>query len=180
MQKVLDTLFARRAVRAGGPAPASVEEERAGFVPADVLHPIPADVTVTDVTVGSASAHWLIPPGADPDRVLLFLHGGGFQFGSVRSDGELASRIGRAAGMTVLFLEYRLAPEHPYQAAIDDVIAAWRWLRTERGLDPASMAVAGDSAGGGLARLPVDPPPEAAEATEHAGAFLRRHITGGA
>jgi monoterpene epsilon-lactone hydrolase len=82
--------------------------------------------------------------------VLLFLHGGGYEFGSVRSDGELAARLGRAGGMRVLFLEYRLAPEHPFPAAIDDVLAAWRWLRTDEGVSAGSMAVAGDSAGGGL------------------------------
>jgi monoterpene epsilon-lactone hydrolase len=81
----------------------------------------------------------------------LFLHGGGFEFGSVRSDGELAARLGRASGMRVLFPEYRLAPEHPFPAAIDDVLAAWRWLRTDQDLSASSVAVAGDSAGGGLA-----------------------------
>jgi epsilon-lactone hydrolase len=83
--------------------------------------------------------------------VLLFLHGGGFEFGSVRSDGELAARLGRASGMRVLFPEYRLAPEYPFPAAIDDVLAAWRWLRAGQGLNASSVAVAGDSAGGGLA-----------------------------
>ena len=83
--------------------------------------------------------------------MLLFLHGGGFEFGSVRSDGELAARLGRAGGMRVLFPEYRLAPEHPFPAAIDDVLAVWRWLRTDQGLSADSIAVAGDSAGGGLA-----------------------------
>ena len=82
--------------------------------------------------------------------MLLFLHGGGYELGSVRSDGELAARLGRASGMRVLFPEYRLAPEHPFPAAIDDVLAAWRWLRTSQDLSAPSIAVAGDSAGGGL------------------------------
>jgi monoterpene epsilon-lactone hydrolase len=96
-------------------------------------------------------AHWLAAPGADAGRVLLFLHGGGYELGSLRSDGELAARLGRASGMRVLFPEYRLAPEHPFPAAIDDVLAAWRWLRTDQDLSARSIAVAGDSAGGGLA-----------------------------
>jgi monoterpene epsilon-lactone hydrolase len=83
--------------------------------------------------------------------VLLFLHGGGFQLGSLRSHGELAARLGRASGMRVLLPEYRLAPEHPFPAAIDDVLAVWRWLRTDQDLSAGSIAVAGDSAGGGLA-----------------------------
>jgi monoterpene epsilon-lactone hydrolase len=97
------------------------------------------------------TAHWLDAPGVDSARVLLFLHGGGYQFGSLLSDGELAARLGRAAGMRVLFAEYRLSPEHPFPAAVDDVLAAWRWLLTDQNVSAHSLAVAGDSAGGGLA-----------------------------
>jgi epsilon-lactone hydrolase len=150
MQNVMDDLRAQRAASAGqGPPP--LAERRATFAPAGRPHPVPDDVAVTDVTAGGVPAHWLAAPGTDAGRVLLFLHGGGFEFGSVRSDGELAARLGRAGGMRVLFPEYRLAPEHRFPAAIDDVVAAWRWLRTDQGLDAASIAVAGDSAGGGLA-----------------------------
>jgi monoterpene epsilon-lactone hydrolase len=134
-----------------GQAPPTLEERRAAFTPGDRLHPVPADVLVTQVNAGGVPAHWLAAPGADTGRVLLFLHGGGFEFGSVRSDGELAARLGRASGMRVLFPEYRLAPEHPFPAAIDDVLAVWRWLRTGQALGARSIAVAGDSAGGGLA-----------------------------
>jgi len=102
--------------------PTTLEERRAAFTPGDRLHPVPDDVQVTEVTAG----------------------------GSLRSDGELAARLGRASGMRVLFPEYRLAPEHPFPAAIDDVLAAWRWLRTDQQLSARSLAVAGDSAGGGL------------------------------
>ncbi len=83
--------------------------------------------------------------------MLLFLHGGGYRFGSLRSDGELAARLGRASGMRVLFPEYRLAPEHPFPAAIDDVLTVWRWLHSGATAAPRAAAVAGDSAGGGLA-----------------------------
>jgi len=132
------------------PAP-PLEERRATFVPGGRLHPLPDDVAVSEVTAGGVPAHWLAAPGAEAGRVLLFLHGGGFELGSLRSDGELAARLGRASGMRVLFPEYRLAPEHPFPAAIDDVLAAWRWLRAGEGLSARSIAVAGDSAGGGLA-----------------------------
>ena len=74
---------------------------------------MPDDVLVREVSAGGVPAHWLAAPGADADRVLLFLHGGGYELGSLRSDGELAARLGRAGGMRVLFPEYRLAPEHP-------------------------------------------------------------------
>jgi epsilon-lactone hydrolase len=131
-------------------APKTLEERRATFVPGDRLYPVSDDVVVTAVTAGGVPAHWLVAPGADAGRVLLFLHGGGYELGSLRSDGELAARLGRASGMRVLFPEYRLAPEHPFPAAIDDVVAAWHWLRADRDLSANSLAVAGDSAGGGL------------------------------
>jgi epsilon-lactone hydrolase len=150
MQDVIDELRAEQKASASQPPP-TLEELRAAFAPAGRLHPVPDDVLVTEVTAGGVPAHWLAAPGADASRVLLFLHGGGYELGSLRSDGELAARLGRASGMRVLFPEYRLAPEHPFPAAIDDVLAAWRWLRTDQDLDPSSMAVAGDSAGGGLA-----------------------------
>jgi monoterpene epsilon-lactone hydrolase len=150
MQDAIEALRDRRKAGAGQ-APPTLQELRASFTPGDRLHPVPDDVLVSDVTAGGVPAHWLTAPGTDPGRVLLFLHGGGFELGSVRSDGELAARLGRAAGMRVLFPEYRLAPEHPFPAALDDVRAAWHWLRTDQGLSAASVAVAGDSAGGGLA-----------------------------
>src|SRR5580692_4131405 len=150
MQDSIDALWDRRKDSAGQ-APPTLAERRAAFVPGDRLYPIPDDVLVTEVDAGGVPAHWLAAPGTGAGRVLLFLHGGGFEFGSVRSDGELAARLGRAGGMRVLFPEYRLAPEHHFPAAIDDVVAAWRWLRADQGLDAGSIAVAGDSAGGGLA-----------------------------
>jgi monoterpene epsilon-lactone hydrolase len=150
MQEAIGALWARRKAGAGQ-APPTLAERRATFTPGDRLHPVPDDVRVSDVTAGGVPAHWLTAPGADPGRVLLFLHGGGFEFGSVRSDGELAARLGRAGRMRVLFPEYRLAPEHHFPAAIDDVLAAWRWLRDDQGLSARSIAVAGDSAGGGFA-----------------------------
>ena len=150
MQDAIDTLRDRRKAGAGQPPP-TLEQRRAAFTPGDRLHPVPDDVLVTEVTAGGVPAHWLTAPGTDPGRVLLFLHGGGYELGSVRSDGELAARLGRASGMRVLFPEYRLAPDHPFPAAIDDVLAAWRWLRAGQHLSAPSLAVAGDSAGGGLA-----------------------------
>jgi epsilon-lactone hydrolase len=150
MQEAINALWDRRKASVGQ-APPTLAELRATFVPGDRLHPVPDDVLVSEVRAGGVPAHWLTAPGADPGRVLMFLHGGGFEFGSVRSDGELAARLGRASGTRVLFPEYRLAPEHHFPAAIDDVLAAWRWLRTDQGLSASSIAVAGDSAGGGLA-----------------------------
>ena len=171
MQESIDALRKRQQASAGQ-APPPLEELRAGFVPGDRLHPVPDDVLVTEVTAGGVPAHWLAAPGTDADRVLLFLHGGGFELGSVRSDGELAARLGRAGGMRVLFAEYRLAPEHHFPAAIDDVLAAWRWLRADQGLSASSMAVAGDSAGGGLAVALLVALRDAGEALPAAAALM--------
>ena len=149
MQELIDA-FRNGQKASASQAPPTLEEWRAAFAPAGRLHPVPDDVLVRAVNAGGVPAHWLAAPGADTGRVLLFLHGGGFELGSLRSDGELAARLGRASGTRVLFPEYRLAPEHPFPAAIDDVLASWRWLRADQGLSEASIAVAGDSAGGGL------------------------------
>ena len=149
MQDAIDVIRDRQRASASQPPP-TLAELRAAFVPGDRLYPVPDDVQVTEVNAGGVPAHWLDAPGADPGRVLLFLHGGGSSSGRWRSDGELAARLGRASGMRVLFAEYRLAPEHHFPAAIDDVLTAWRWLRTDQNLSAGSLAVAGDSAGGGL------------------------------
>ncbi len=149
MQDLIETFRDRQKASASELAPA-LEARRAAFAPAGRLYPLPDDVLVTGVTAGGVPAHWLDVPGADTGRVLLFSHGGGYELGSLRSHGELAARLGRASGMRVLFPEYRLAPEQPFPAAIDDVLAAWHWLRADQGVTAKSIAVAGDSAGGGL------------------------------
>ena len=149
MQDLLESLRARQKSSAALP-PETLAEARATFAPGGPLHAIPDDVLVSEVSAGGVPAYWLDAPDAAADRALLFLHGGGYQFGSLRSDGELAARLGRASGMRVLFAEYRLAPEHPFPAALDDVLAVWRWLRTEQRMNAQSLAVVGDSAGGGL------------------------------
>src|SRR5580692_7888176 len=164
--------FRHQQQASAGQAPPPLEEWRASFTPAGRPHPVPDDVLVTEVTAGGVPAHWLEAPGTQTDRVLIFLHGGGFEFGSVRSDGELAARLGRAAGMRVLFPEYRLAPEHHFPAAIDDVIGAYRWLRTDQRLSASSIAVAGDSAGGGLAVGLLVATRDAADALPAAAALM--------
>jgi monoterpene epsilon-lactone hydrolase len=171
MQDLIDAFRAGQQTSASQ-ATAPLEERRAAFAPAGRLHPVPGDVLVTEVDAAGVPAHWLAAPGTDASRVLLFLHGGGYELGSLRSDGELAARLGRASGMRVLLPEYRLAPEHPFPAAIDDVVAAWRWLRTDQGLSASSMAVAGDSAGGGLAVALLVAARDAGEALPAAAALM--------
>ena len=102
------------------------------------------------LAIGAMPAEWIAADDADPARAILFLHGGGYQIGSVRSHRDLMNRLSRAAGAVVLGIDYRLAPENRFPAAVDDGLAAYRWLLDE-GFAPGSIAFAGDSAGGGLA-----------------------------
>ena len=113
------------------------------------MFPTPTDVIVETVAAPVASAEWLRPPSARADGVLLYLHGGGYVIGSPRSHRHLAAAIAVAARATGLLLDYRRAPEHPFPAAVDDAVAAYRWLLS-RGISPERVVVAGDSAGGGL------------------------------
>jgi monoterpene epsilon-lactone hydrolase len=153
MQDLIDA-FRDRQKASAGQAPPTLEQRRAAFAPAGRLHPLPDDVVVTEVTAGGVPAHWLASPGADVGRVLLFLHGGGYELGSLRSDGELAARLGRAAGMRVLFPEYRLAPEDPFPAAIDDALTA-RLLDDDNPDPPCPAPPALTSAASPPRRLPV-------------------------
>jgi epsilon-lactone hydrolase len=87
--------------------------------------------------------------GAHPDRIILYLHGGGFRMGSIDSHRELMQRLCTAAGVRVLGIDYRLAPEHAFPAPVEDALSAYRWL-LDIGVRPGCIALAGDSAGGGL------------------------------
>jgi acetyl esterase/lipase len=107
------------------------------------------DITATAVDAGGVPAEWVEAPGAAADRVVLFLHGGGYVMGSPTTHRKLAGDVSRASGARVLLLDYRLAPEHPMPAGIDDGVSAYRWL-LEQGVAPGSIAIGGDSAGGGL------------------------------
>jgi len=90
-----------------------------------------------------------IVPGSESSRVLMFLHGGGYCSGSIKSHRRLVTEAGRAAKMRTLAVGYRLAPEHPFPAAYDDALTAWRFLR-DQGIAAAQIAIGGDSAGAGL------------------------------
>jgi epsilon-lactone hydrolase len=127
----------------------TIAERRAQYERAERLFPTPADVKVEVVTAPERPAEWLTPPGVRTDAVVLYLHGGGYVIGSPRSHRHLAAAIARAAGTRALLLDYRLAPEHPFPAALEDAVAAYQWLLRD-GISPTRVVVAGDSAGGGL------------------------------
>src|SRR5215470_16976890 len=110
----------------------------------------PAGTAVDPVDAGGVPAEWVAAPGAGPGRVLLYFHGGAYQIGSPATLRHLVALLSGAARARALSVAYRLAPEHPFPSAIEDALAAYRWLLAS-GIDPALIAVAGDSAGGGLA-----------------------------
>jgi len=127
----------------------TVQETRANFEQMASLFPVAADVKCEPVNAGGVKSEWVTAPGADAGRAVLYLHGGGYVIGSINTHRDLAARISRAAKARVLLIDYRLAPEHPFPAAIEDSVAAYRWMLST-GLKPSRIAVAGDSAGGGL------------------------------
>lgn len=112
--------------------------------------PAPEGVTCTPVEAGGVSAEWSVAAGAAEDKVIVYVHGGGYVMGSAGSHRDMTGRLSKAAGARVLSLNYRMAPEHPFPAAVDDTVAAYKWL-LDQGIKPANIAIAGDSAGGGLA-----------------------------
>ncbi len=127
----------------------SINAMREYFETMTSAFPAATDVAYESVTAGGVPAEWILPPGAPDSEALLYLHGGGYAIGSVNTHRDLASRLAKAAQMRVLNLNYRLAPEHPFPAALDDALAAYQWLLTQ-GVKPGKIIIAGDSAGGGL------------------------------
>lgn len=138
-----------RGLLTGRPRPVGWPARRARIEEVAAVDAPPADIVFTPATIGGVEAEWSAAPGVDASRVLLFLHGGGYCSGSILSHRTMASRAGAAAGMRALALQYRLAPEHPYPAALEDARAAFAALLAQ-GFSANDIAVGGDSAGGGL------------------------------
>jgi len=143
LQRVLEMLKSRPAETG-----LSIEEQRAAFE-AMPKFPLAEDVRCEKVDAAGVPAEWITTPEADGKRVICYLHGGGYVLCSINTHREMISRLSRAAGARALAIDYRLAPENPFPAALDDSVAAYRWLLS-LGMDPARVVVAGDSAGGGL------------------------------
>lgn len=125
----------------------SLEERRA--LMESFAQPAPEGVVCTPVDAGGVPAEWVVAPEADSDRVLFYVHGGGYHMGSLGTHRVMASRLSAEARARVLNVDYRLAPEHPFPAAVDDSLTAYRWLLGQ-GVTADRVAIAGDSAGGGL------------------------------
>ena len=142
-EKLVGILWERRRP----PGDHAVEELRKGMEV--VALPPGDDVSITGLDVAGLPGEWVVAEGARADRAVLYLHGGGYVMGSFVTHRKLAGDISRAAQARVLLVDYRLAPEDPCPAGVDDAADAYRWLLAELG-DPGVLAIAGDSAGGGL------------------------------
>ena len=140
---------ALRAKLASRPRSDDYRQRRKDIDARGLQYGIAPDVGVEPVTANGVKAEWTATPNDLRDAALLYLHGGGYVIGSLDSHRHLAAEAGRAAGIAALALDYRLAPEHPFPAAVDDAIAGYRFL-LGRGISPGRVAIAGDSAGGGL------------------------------
>jgi acetyl esterase/lipase len=137
-------------LREGGPnLAAPPAQARAEFDALLGKVPVAADLECETVNANGVPGLWVDAPGASRQRVLVYLHGGGYVAGSANMYRSLAGELGRAAKARALAIDYRLAPEHPFPAPIDDALAVYRWL-LDGGIDAKSIVLAGDSAGGGL------------------------------
>jgi acetyl esterase/lipase len=121
------------------------ETERAS----GMLGKLPAQIEVTPVAIGNLSAEWILPVQATKDKVILYFHGGGYVTGSCQGHRSVVAKFVVGSGVGALLFDYRLAPEHPFPAALEDALAAYRWLLAE-GISPGQIVFVGDSAGGGL------------------------------
>ncbi len=130
-------------------ADVTVETMRADMEAMQAGLRVPDDVETEPADADGVPVEWIRTPGASNERAIFYLHGGGYVMGSINTHRYLMQSIGRAAGATVLAVDYRLAPEHPFPAAVDDAITAWNWLQAQ-GFEASRAIIGGDSAGGGL------------------------------
>lgn len=131
------------------PRPVGWAQRRQRIEEVGSVWPVADDVMLAAVDCGGVPGEWSLAPGSDASRVLLYFHGGGYCSGSILSHRRLVTEAGRAMKSRTLAVDYRLAPEHPYPAAHQDAMTAWRFLRGQ-GIAAADIVVGGDSAGGNL------------------------------
>jgi monoterpene epsilon-lactone hydrolase len=132
-----------------GPPDLDVARERADVESMAAMFKPMGAIRCEPVVAGGVPAEWVVPQGQQSERVILFLHGGSFSSGSIASHRTLAGNVALAARSRVLLIAYRLAPEHPFPAGLEDAASAYEWLLSQ-GCAPDRIAVAGDSAGGNL------------------------------
>ncbi len=127
----------------------TIEQRRQAMEDAQAQIPVPADITTTAVDITGIPGRWVCAPDVREDVTLLYFHGGGYVMGSLDTHTELMGRLSRVCRARVLGVDYRLAPEHVFPAAVEDGVAAYLWL-IDQGCTPARIILGGDSAGGGL------------------------------
>jgi acetyl esterase/lipase len=145
-QETLDAILRQSAF----PADSDVDEQRRVLKELTSAQPLPADLTVTAAALGGVPTAEITADGTEPRHVVLYFHGGVYAIGDAFIAAELASQVGRRTRARVISVDYRLAPEHPYPAAVDDALAAYEAL-LHTGTAPTDIIFAGESAGGGLA-----------------------------
>src|ERR1700738_1286910 len=144
-QATLDAILRQSAF----PADADVNEQRRMLRELLSAQPLPAEVTVTAAELGRVPTAEITVDGIEPRHVVLYFHGGVYAMGDAFQAASLASQVGRRTRARVISVDYRLAPENPYPAAVDDALAAYEAL-LHNGTDPSDIVFAGESAGGGL------------------------------
>jgi epsilon-lactone hydrolase len=145
-QQTLDAILRQSAF----PADVGISEQRKLLRELISAQPLPADVTVTSAALGGVPTAEITIDGTAPRHVVLYFHGGVYVLGDAVQAAGLAAQVARRTSATVISVDYRLAPEHPYPAAVDDALAAYQAL-LDNGTAPSDIAFAGESAGGGLA-----------------------------
>jgi epsilon-lactone hydrolase len=138
-----------RALLTSKPRPVGWAERRQRLDEVGSAWPVADDIRLDPVDVDGVPGEWSIAPGSNASCILIFFHGGGYCSGSILSHRRLVTEAGRMAGVRTLAVAYRLAPEHPFPAALEDALTAWHFLRSQ-GVEARHIVVGGDSAGGGL------------------------------
>jgi len=128
----------------------TIAARRSDFEKTSAMLPIAEGVTIKPVRIDGINAEWLKPDGVPEGSVILYIHGGGYCVGSINTHRSVASYIAKASRTNALLIDYRLAPEHPFPAAIEDATTVYTWLLSN-GSSPENIVIAGDSAGGGIA-----------------------------
>ena len=147
--KELDTVLEMIRVRSAE-VRKTTDDDRLSYERIMSTLPMDDDIETERVGVNGIPAEWISAPESQEDRVILYLHGGGYLFGSARTHRVMLAHMARAAKARVLALDYRLAPEIPFPAPVEDSVSAYRWLLAQ-GISAQKMVIGGDSAGGGLA-----------------------------
>src|SRR3954465_15273422 len=136
-----------RALLSAKPRPVGWAERRQRLDEVGSVWPAATDVNLEPLDLGGVPGEWFGVAGSAASRVLMFFHGGGYCSGSIRSHRRLVTEAGRSAGIRTLAVGYRLAPEHPFPAAMEDAVTAWHFL-CRQGVAARHIAIGGDSAGG--------------------------------